>query len=62
MENMEVDKKFWKNKRVLITGNTGFMGSWLYLWLSMLGANIRGYSLDKSFNKAVIPVFSIFIS
>jgi len=57
MENMEIDKKFWRNKRVLITGNTGFMGSWLYLWLSMLGANIRGYSLDKSFNKNLFNCF-----
>lgn len=36
---------FWKNKTVLITGNTGFKGSWLSLWLSSLGANVIGYAL-----------------
>ena len=37
---------FWKNKKVLITGHTGFKGSWLSLWLSELGAKIYGVS-DK---------------
>ena len=36
---------FWKNKRVLITGHTGFKGSWLTLWLKSLGAEILGYAL-----------------
>lgn len=35
----------YHNKRVLITGHTGFKGSWLALWLSEMGANITGYSL-----------------
>ena len=35
---------FWKNKKVLITGHTGFKGSWLTLWLHQLGANILGIS------------------
>lgn len=35
----------WKDKRVLITGHTGFKGSWLSLWLHSMGANIIGYSL-----------------
>ena len=37
---------FWKNKRILITGHTGFKGSWLSIWLRMLGAEITGYSLQ----------------
>ena len=37
---------FWRNKRVFITGHTGFKGSWLTLWLNQLGAQITGYSLD----------------
>ena len=37
---------FFKNKRVLITGNTGFKGSWLSMWLHELGAEVFGYSLD----------------
>ena len=39
-------KNFWKNKRVFITGHTGFKGSWLTLILNNLGAKIVGYSLD----------------
>ena len=35
---------FWKNKRVLVTGHTGFKGSWLSLWLQKLGAELTGYS------------------
>jgi CDP-glucose 4,6-dehydratase len=44
LEDM-VTKAFWKNKRVLITGHTGFKGSWLSLWLQLLGADVTGYSL-----------------
>ncbi|CAN5545719.1 CDP-glucose 4,6-dehydratase [soil metagenome] len=37
--------EFWNGKRVLITGHTGFKGSWLTLWLTKLGAEVCGYSL-----------------
>jgi CDP-glucose 4,6-dehydratase len=36
----------YKNKRVLITGHTGFKGSWLAIWLKELGADVIGYALD----------------
>ena len=36
----------YKDKTVLITGHTGFKGSWLSLWLAELGANVIGYSLE----------------
>jgi len=36
----------YKNKKVLITGHSGFKGSWLALWLTQLGANVCGYSLS----------------
>ena len=39
---------FWKNKRVLITGHTGFKGSWLSIYLLELGASVIGYSLDPA--------------
>ncbi|WP_018702949.1 CDP-glucose 4,6-dehydratase [Anaeromusa acidaminophila] len=39
------EMNFWRGKRVLITGHTGFKGAWLSLWLSSLGANVAGYSL-----------------
>lgn len=35
----------WHGKRVFITGHTGFKGSWLTLWLSSLGAEVKGYAL-----------------
>jgi CDP-glucose 4,6-dehydratase len=37
---------FWKEKTVLVTGHTGFKGSWLSLWLQKLGANVIGYALQ----------------
>jgi len=40
-----IDFSFWKGKKVLITGNTGFKGAWLSIWLSKLGAEIQGYAL-----------------
>lgn len=40
-----LQKSFWRNKRVFITGDTGFKGSWLSLWLSSLDAKITGYAL-----------------
>ena len=36
---------FWTGKRVLVTGHTGFKGSWLSLWLSELGAQVAGLAL-----------------
>tara|TARA_A100001388_G_scaffold275089_1_gene259929 strand:- start:550 stop:1632 length:1083 start_codon:yes stop_codon:yes gene_type:complete len=36
---------FWKNKKVFITGHTGFKGSWMTSWLIKLGANVKGFSL-----------------
>lgn len=41
-----VTSEFWKGKKVLITGHTGFKGSWLALWLQSMGASIVGYSLS----------------
>lgn len=36
---------FWRGKRVLLTGHTGFKGSWLSLWLQSMGAEVTGYAL-----------------
>ena len=44
MQNL-INKKFWKNKKVFVTGHTGFKGSWLCLFLTYLGAEVTGYSL-----------------
>jgi CDP-glucose 4,6-dehydratase len=39
------DPAFWKDRRVLVTGHTGFKGSWLTLWLLELGAEVTGFAL-----------------
>ncbi|MGI0063237.1 MAG: CDP-glucose 4,6-dehydratase, partial [Nitrosotalea sp.] len=46
MENMVINQTFWKNKKVLLTGHTGFKGSWLSLWLQKLGSDVIGFSRD----------------
>ncbi|MCD4823608.1 MAG: CDP-glucose 4,6-dehydratase [Phycisphaerae bacterium] len=40
-----IDIEFWQGKRVLLTGDTGFKGSWLALWLHDMGAEVTGYAL-----------------
>lgn len=40
-----IDPAFWKGRRVLLTGHSGFKGSWLALWLAQMGAEVRGFSL-----------------
>jgi len=42
--------KFYRNKKVLVTGHTGFKGSWLTKWLSMVGAEVKGISLNPPSN------------
>ena len=37
---------FWRERRVLLTGHTGFKGAWLALWLQSLGASVTGFALD----------------
>jgi CDP-glucose 4,6-dehydratase len=46
MEDMVVNHSFWRDKRVLLTGHTGFKGSWLSLWLQNLGAEVHGCALE----------------
>lgn len=45
VEGMAVNPVFWKGKRVLLTGHTGFKGSWLSLWLQSMDARVTGYAL-----------------
>ena len=50
---------FWKNKKVLITGHTGFKGSWLSIWLKDLGAEVVGVSLDPPSSPSLYKMANI---
>src|SRR3990170_3320381 len=41
-----VQAPFWKNRKVLVTGHTGFKGGWLSTWLLGMGARVVGYALE----------------
>jgi CDP-glucose 4,6-dehydratase len=45
VESVVISNAFWRGRRVLVTGHTGFKGGWLVLWLQRLGARVMGYSL-----------------
>lgn len=48
MSATPLDGAFWKGKRVLVTGHSGFKGGWLALWLARLGAKVAGVSLPPN--------------
>lgn len=50
---------FYRNKRVFLTGHSGFKGSWLNLWLTSLGAEVFGYSLEPNTNPAIYDTFNL---
>ena len=54
-----MDLNFWKNKKVFITGSSGFKGSWLTFWLIKLGADVCGYSLSKNENNLLFNKLKI---
>jgi len=54
-----LNKEFWKNKNVFLTGHTGFKGGWLSLLLKSLGANLTGYSLEPEDNKSFFKELKI---
>jgi CDP-glucose 4,6-dehydratase len=56
VEGVDVNPQFWCGKRVLITGHTGFKGSWLALWLHRLGASVVGYSLSAPTNPSLFEI------
>jgi len=56
---MVINYQFWKNKKILITGHTGFKGSWLCIYLHFLGAKIIGYALKPNENQKLFKILKI---
>ena len=54
-----MNTSFWSGKKVLVTGHTGFKGSWLCLWLQHLGATVTGFALNPSSNPNFYELTSI---
>ena len=50
--------KTFKNKKVFLTGHTGFKGSWLAVWLQMMGAQVKGYALKPEKESLYIKIKS----
>lgn len=54
-----VNPFFWKDKKVFLTGHTGFKGSWLSLWLQSMGADVKGFSLAPPTNPSLFVVAEV---
>ena len=63
MENMVADgminSEFWKDKKVFLTGHTGFKGGWLSIWLNSMGAVVKGYGLEPATNPNLFTIAGI---
>jgi CDP-glucose 4,6-dehydratase len=59
VEGLAVNPAFWKDKRVLLTGHTGFKGSWLALWLQSMGSQVVGYALAPPTNPSLFEVAKV---
>ncbi|MBI5204824.1 MAG: CDP-glucose 4,6-dehydratase [Nitrospirae bacterium] len=56
---MDLFKGIYKGRKVLITGNTGFKGSYMSLWLTELGADVIGYSLDPPTSPSLFKILKL---
>lgn len=54
-----IDRHFWQEKKVFITGHTGFKGAWLCLWLHSLGAVVTGYALRPPTDPSLFELCAI---
>lgn len=59
VEKEIINSSFWKNKKVFLTGHTGFKGAWLSLWLKTLGAEVCGYSLKPPSKPSMFELLNI---
>ena len=60
VEIMVIDRNFWKDRRVFLTGHTGFKGAWMALLLTRLGARVTGFALAPEHNDGVFQAARIF--
>ncbi|MCF6806987.1 CDP-glucose 4,6-dehydratase [Thiotrichales bacterium 19S9-12] len=54
-----MNKQFWKDKKVLVTGHTGFKGVWLSLWLTELGAKVYGFALEPNTSPSLFELLKM---
>jgi CDP-glucose 4,6-dehydratase len=59
LEGLGMNQDFWRGKRVLLTGHTGFKGGWLSLWLQSMGAELVGYALDAPTNPSLFEAADV---
>ncbi len=59
LESVGMNAGFWEGKRVLMTGHTGFKGSWLSLWLQSMGAQVTGFSLAPPTQPSLFEVAKV---
>lgn len=59
VEGLVVNPAFWNGRRVLLTGHTGFKGSWLSLWLQSMGAQVVGYALAPPTNPSLFGIAEV---
>jgi CDP-glucose 4,6-dehydratase len=59
MDDMVAELGAFKGKRVLVTGDTGFKGSWLSLWLHLLGADVMGYALPPEDEEQLFVILNL---
>lgn len=52
-------RKFWRNKKVFVTGHTGFKGSWLCIFLNLLGCKVTGYSLNPKSSPSLFGLSNV---
>ncbi len=54
-----MNDNFFKNKKVLVTGHTGFKGAWLSYYLYLLGSKVMGISLKPSTNPSLFEILNL---
>ncbi len=59
VEGVEMNPAFWRDKKVFLTGHTGFKGSWLSLWLQQMGAQVTGFALQPPTSPSLFKVAKV---